>query len=198
VNAAPPEFEPTVSVAFTLAGAEWGRAMKAVELAAPRARWLRPALWTLPFLVPLPFLVAIVLRAGSLSEVISAAVPWEILALMWPLMYEFASQLSSRMLLRRMRRRGEDLVLEERGVSAQALWVRGNWDTTYLPWSSIAWVKETPEFFLFQGPTDTYFIPKRLLGEHELAEVRRLVSTCGSAAFHPPLERGRLTSAEPV
>ena len=198
MNAAPPDFTPTVSVTFTLEGAEWGRAMKAVELAALRARWLRPTLWTLPFLVPLPFLVAIILRAGSASEVISAAVPWEILALMWPLIYEFASQLSSRMLLRRMRRRGEDLVLEERGVSAQALWVRGNCDTTYLPWSSIAWVKETPEFFLFQGPTDTYFIPKRLLGEHELAEVRRLVSTFGSAAFHPSLERDRPTSVEPV
>jgi hypothetical protein len=195
VEGAPSEFVSTVSVAFTLEGAEWGRAMKAAELAEPRARWLRPALWTLPFLAPLPFIVATVLGAGSLSEVFGALVPWELLALMWPLMYEFSAQLFSRLHLRRMRRGGEELVFEERGLSERALWVRGNWDTTYLPWLSIASVKETSEFLLFRGPTDTYFIPKRLLGDHELAEVRRLVSTCGPATIQPAPPRGRVTSA---
>jgi len=193
VDAAPPEFAPIVSVAFPLEGAEWGRAASAALLAHPRARWLRPALWALPIIAPLPFIVAIVLGAGSVSEEIGALLPWEITALFGPLAYEFGSRLLPRLLLRQRRKRGEDLGLEERGLSAQALWVRGNWDTTYLPWSLIAWVKETPEFFLFEGPTDTYFIPKRLLGEHERAEVRRLVSTCGPAAIHPRLERERST-----
>jgi len=81
VDTSPPDFAPTVSVSFPLEAAEWGRASKAAELADPRARWARPALWALPIVVPLPFIVAIVLGAGSVARVISAATPWEIMAL---------------------------------------------------------------------------------------------------------------------
>ena len=170
----PPGFDSAVSVHFDLDGAEWGRAARASYLALPGVRSYGVVLRTLPIAMALPLFAAWVLHTGPVNGVLPAFVACEGVALFALLFDEVWSRVLPRLQVRRMRRGVADLALEERWVSEQGLFVRGNWETTFLPWSLIAWVKETPEFLLFRGTDVTHFIPKRLLNDDDLSKVRLL------------------------
>jgi len=169
------ETAPTVSVRFRLDAREWGRAGMAALRAGRLGRWLRPTLWVLTLGGPLAAGAAIRLGAGTVAEVVGALVPWEILTVFWLGFFEFLPPLVAPLMLRRMRSRGEERE-EERVVSQAGLDVTGGLDATYLSWAAMGWVRETKEFFLFRGYRDTYFIPKRLLSETQLARVRQLAA----------------------
>ena len=157
------ETDAVVAVRWVMDPAEWGRANLAALGADPRWRWIRRAAWTLPLIVPLPFIAALAFRGAALAVVLNTAVPWEITSLVPVFALEFWSRMHPRITLRQFR--GRD---EERVVSAAGLDVAGSWDATYVPWSEIRWVTESAEFLFFRSSRETYFIPKRLLGEEGL------------------------------
>ncbi len=171
----PRETPPPVSVRFALDGREWGRADMAALRAGALGRWLRPTMWVLTLAGPVAAAAAVGLGAGTVAEAVSVLVPWEFLTVFFLGFFEFLPPLLAPMMLRRLRSRGE-LREEERQVSEAGLDVAGGLDATYLSWAAIAWVRETPEFFLFRGYRDTYFVPKRLLTDAELARVRQLAA----------------------
>jgi hypothetical protein len=149
---------------------EWARASLAALRANPRTRWMRPATRILPLIVPVPFFVAVLLRAGTGAEVLNAAVPWEVVALMPLFALEFWSRVGTRMLLRRFGGRNE-----ERAISEAGLDVAGMWDATFVPWSEMRWVAESGEFLFFRSYRETYFVPTRLLSDSALERIRGLV-----------------------
>ena len=155
-------------------------------------RWLRPTLWVLTLTGPLAAIAAISLGAGTIAEVVGALVPWEILMVFWLGFFEFWPPLLAPLMLRRMRGR-DDGREEERVVSEAGLDVAGSLDATYLSWTAVAWVRETSEFFLFRGYRDTYFVPKRLLSETQLARVRQLAALNCHTQVHLLPRSGRAT-----
>jgi hypothetical protein len=191
----PPGFESAVSVRFPLDGAEWCRASRAGFLALPGVTSYHVVLRTLAVAIPLPLLFAWYRGIGPLGPILPAFVACEFTALLVLLTTEAWERLHPRLEARRMRRQVEETVLEERWVSERGLFIRSNSETTFLPWSLIAWVKETPEFLLFRGPSEAYFIPKRLLDDTELRRVRALAATERPDALRSPKNLGRLTSA---
>jgi hypothetical protein len=64
------------------------------------------------------------------------------------------------------------------GVADWGLAVSGAMHTGELEWPSLMRVSETNEFFLFfVSKLQAVFLPKRLLSEQQLVEVRRLIHT---------------------
>jgi hypothetical protein len=133
-------------------------------------RWARPTLWVLTLTVPALSIAAVLLGTGTLSEVATGVAPWEILLLLFLGFFEFWPLHYFPWIVRRIRGREEERVVSESGLD-----VAGSLDAAYVPWSEIRWVKETQEFFLFRGPRDAYFVPKRLLTENQLVQIRHLV-----------------------
>ena len=186
------ETRSAVSVRFALDAPEWGRAGMAALRAGPLGRWLRPTLWILALTGPLGAIAAISLGAGTVAEVVGTLVPWEILMVFWLGFFEFWPPLLAPMMLRRMQGREEERE-EERVVSEAGLDVAGSLDATYVGWAAIGWVRETPEFFLFRGYRDTYFVPKRLLSETQLTRVRQLTADNCHSPVHLLPGSGRAT-----
>ena len=191
---APPGFDSAISVRFALDGAEWARAARAAYLALPGVRSFRVVLRTAPIAMLLPPVAAWFLGYGPIGGIIPALVGCEGAALFVLVFEEVWSRVLPRLDVGRMRRDADDVVLEERWISERGLFVRGNEETTFLPWSLIAWVRETPEFLLFRGPAATHFIPKRLLGDNDLARARELAASVPTEAVQGSEGRGRLAA----
>jgi len=190
----PPGFNSGISVRFALDGPEWARAARAAYLALPGVRSYRVVLRTVPIAMLLPSVLAWFHGTGLIGGIIPALVGCEGAALFALVFEEVWSRVLPRLDVRRMRRDSEDVVLEERWISELGLFVRGNEETTFLPWSLIAWVRETPEFLLFRGPGATHFIPKRLLGANDLVRARELAASVPTEAVRGIEGRGRLAS----
>ena len=182
------ERDATVSLRFELDAKEWRRA----DVAAIRATLFGRIMWNatriLPLIVPLPFAAALILGTGPPLDVISAAVPWELIALFFYAGYALWPSLTAALTARRSRGRPE-----ERTVSQAGLDVAGSIDGAFVPWADIRGIQETSEFFLFRSPRAVYYIPKRVLSESQAGQVRALVSEHASMPIRLFLQARRAT-----
>jgi hypothetical protein len=177
----PSGFDSGIGLHFALDDAEWGRAARATYLALPGVRSFRLILRTVPVAMALPLCVALLLGTGPIGGILPAFVACEGVAIVVLFFHEFWSRVLPQLEVRQMRSGVENLAREERYVSEQGLFVRGNQETTLLPWSLIVSVTETPEFLFFRGPSATHFIPKRLLDTDDLVRVRRFAASTPTA-----------------
>lgn len=179
--------QPSVRVEFDWARAEHGRFLRAALPLRPPHKWIFGAIRALPPAVLIVAGAVGALGLAPLHRVAEVAWPWFALTAFWWLLATQSWRVVPWLLQRELPPRRE-----ERALSTEGLEVAGPLDTTFLTWALISGVLETRDFFLFVGPADVYYIPKRTLSPDQLACVRELVRRCWSAppnpALHPPAD----------
>jgi hypothetical protein len=183
-----PQANAAVTLRFELDAREWGRAELAASQATPRWRMIWLACRVAPIVVPLPFAAAILLGARPIADVIDAAVPWELLALLFSAIFPVWRRVIAPLQARRLQGRPE-----ERTISPAGLDVAGSLDATFVPWAQMRWVCESADFFLFRSPRATYYVPKHLLSPDQDAQLRSLVAQNTGAPIRMLPGAGRAT-----